>query len=152
MNIVKTVDQFHEDCIYFCDPIKNNIINESVFIRILYSNELFILNAVYLHFPLQNVFVEKYYNKYKCSFDINNHHEIIEKIKNIEEVILKKINITNKVKHYKLYDQIKNGNIKIFSDNIDNIHNIFILKISGIWETPYEYGITYKFSNVRIPV
>ena len=152
MNIVKTVDQYHEYCIYICDPIKNNIINEGVFIRILYSNELFILNAVYLHFPLQNVFVEKYYNKYKCSFDINSHHEIIEKIKNIEEVILKKINITNKVKHYKLYDQIKNGNIKIFSDNIDNIHNIFILKISGIWETPYEYGITYKFSNVRIPV
>jgi len=148
MNIVKTLDQFHEDYIYFCEPIKNNIMNEGVFIRILYSNELFILNGIYFCLYLQNITVDKYYNKYKCSFDVNIHYEMIEKIKHIEEAILKKTNIMHKNPQHKLYDQIKNGNIKIFSENIDVIQNTFILKISGVWETQYEYGITYKFSNV----
>ena len=28
MNIVKNIDQYNEDYVYFCDPIKNNIMNE----------------------------------------------------------------------------------------------------------------------------
>ena len=46
---------------------------------------------------------------------------------------------------YKIYEQIGNGNIKIFADNIEHISNQFLLKIAGIWETEYNYGLTYKF-------
>ena len=31
MNIVKTLDQYHDDCVYFCEPIKNNIMNDGTF-------------------------------------------------------------------------------------------------------------------------
>ena len=148
MNITKKLEQFNKECIYFCDPIKNNIMTEGMFIRILYSNELCVINGVYLLIYFQNVSVEKYYNKYKCNFDISLHKEIIDKVKLIEEDILKKINIKNKTPSYKIYDQMRNGNIKIFSENIYNINNNFLLKISGVWETDTHYGVTYKFINL----
>ena len=111
MNIVKNIDQYNDDFVYFCDPIKNNIMNNGNFIRILYSTSLFVLNGIYL-----NIYINQL-----------------------------KINILGKAPQYKIYEQISNGNIKIFSDNIDNITNNFLLKIAGVWETEYHYGLTYKF-------
>jgi len=150
MNIVKRLDQYREYNIYFCEPIKNNVMNEGNFIRILYSNSIFILNGIYLVFVLNINSIERYYNKYKCNFDLSLHRDMIDKIKQIEEGLLKKIIIKNKIPQFKISDQLKNGNIKIFSDNIENIENNcnFLLKISGIWETETNYGVTYKFIKI----
>ena len=145
MNIVKNIDQYNDNFVYFCDPIKNNIMNNGNFIRILYSTSIFVLNGIYLNISINQLTIEKYFNKYKCSFDIGAHTNLIQRIKIIEENILRKINIVGKSPQYKIYEQISNGNIKIFSDNIDNITNNFLLKIAGIWETEYHYGLTYKF-------
>ena len=148
MNIVKSIDQYNEDSVYFCDPIKNNIMTEGNFIRILYSTPIFILNGIYLSININQLTIEKYFNKYKCSFDIHSHMNIIDKIRTIEEGILRKINIRGKIPQYKIFDQVRNGNIKIFSDNIEKNNNLFLLKIAGIWETDYNYGLTYKFIKV----
>ena len=145
MNIVKTIDQYNDDCVYFCDPIKNNIMNEGNFIRILYSTPIFILNGIYISITINQLTIDRYFNKYKCSFDIATHNNLIQRIKTIEANILNKINIRGKHPQYKIYEQISNGNIKIFSDNIDIISNNFLLKIAGIWENDYNYGLTYKF-------
>ena len=115
LNICEELDKYDEHCIYFCDPIKNNIINDGNFIRILYSKSYVIFNGIYLYFSLNIQSVEKYYNKLKCNFIINQHINFIEKIKMIEENILKKINL-NKIPQYKLFEQFKNGNVKIFND------------------------------------
>jgi hypothetical protein len=148
MNIVKGIDQYNEDSVYFCDPIKNNIMTEGNFIRILYSTPIFILNGIYLSININQLTIEKYFNKYKCSFDIHSHMNIIDKIRTIEEGILRKINIRGKIPQYKIFDQVRNGNIKIFSDNVEKNNNLFLLKIAGIWETDYNYGLTYKFIKV----
>ena len=145
MNIVKTLDQYNDNYVYFCDPIKNNIMNDGYFIRIIYSTPLFILNGIYLSININHLTIEKYYNKFKCSFDINTYKDLIDKIHVIEDNIIKKINIKGKIPQYKIHDQLKNGNIKIFSENIDKINNIFLLKIAGLWETDMYYGLTYKF-------
>lgn len=144
MNIVKTFEQYNSDYVYFCEPIKNNIMNEGNFIRIIYSTPFFVLNGIYIFINITNSAIEKYYNKYKCSFDVEKHKEVIENIYKIEESILKKTNITNKMPQFKIYEQLKNGNIKIFIDNIEKI-NGFALKIAGLWETDTQYGLTYKF-------
>ena len=157
MNIVKKIDQYNDNYIYFCEPIKNNIMNEGNFIRILYSSPLFVLNGIYLHLTFYDIIIEKYYNKYKCLFNILNHKDIIESIKIIEDNILKKVNIKNKIAQHKIYEQLINGNIKIFFDNknkfINNCENSnlnhFLLKISGIWETDTSYGVTYKFTKIN---
>ena len=147
MNIVKNLNQYNEDYVYFSEPIKNNIMNNGNFIRIIYSTPLFSLNGIFLFVNITYTSTDKYYNKYRCFFDINQYKPIIEKIRDIENSILRKINIYGKIPQYKIYEQLKNGNIKIFSDNIDNINNLFLLKIAGIWETENEYGLTYKFST-----
>ena len=56
----------------------------------------------------------------------NNNLSIHYKLHNIEAGILKKANIFDKSPQHKIYEQLKNGNIKIFSDNIDKINNCFL--------------------------
>jgi hypothetical protein len=143
--LVKNIEQYNEDNVYFLEPIKNNIMNNGNFIRIIYSTSLFVLNGIYININLNYTSVDKYYNKYKCSFDINQYKELIEKLRIIEEGLIKKISIIGKVPQFKIYEQLKNGNIKVFSETSDKIGNTFLLKIAGIWETETEYGLTYKF-------
>jgi hypothetical protein len=148
MNLVKLIEQYNNNNIFFCDPIKNNIMNNGNFIRILYSNPNMILNGVYLLINLCDICCEKYYNKYKCNFNISNHKDIIDNIKLIEEEILKKYK-SNKMPTFKIYEQIKSGYIKIFSDIGNKSQCSFILKISGIWETQQNFGLTYKFIKIN---
>lgn len=143
--LVKNIEQYNEDNVYFLEPIKNNIMNNGNFIRIIYSTSLFVLNGIYIHINLNHTSVDKYYNKYKCSFDTVQYKEIIEKLRVIEEGLIKKISILNKIPQFKIYEQLKNGNIKVFSETSDKIGNSFLLKIAGIWETETDYGLTYKF-------
>jgi hypothetical protein len=147
MNIVKTINQYDEDNIYFCEPIKNNIMNEGKFIRILYSTHNVVLNGIYLLISLNDITCDKYYNKYRCNFNVNNNKDVIDNLKIIEENILKKIEI-KKIPQLKIYEQLKNGNIKLFND-VNKSFCSFILKISGIWETQFNYGLTYKFIKLN---
>jgi hypothetical protein len=143
--LVKNIDQYNEDYVYFSEPIKNNIMNNGYFIRIIYSTSLFILNGIYINICINYTSVDKYYNKYKCSFDMYQYRELIDKLRIIEEGLIKKIGIIGKLPQYKIYEQVKNGNIKVFSDTPDKIGNSSLLKIAGMWETETEYGLTYKF-------
>jgi len=145
MNIILTTEQYDENFVYFCDPIKNNIMNDGYFIRIIYSTPIFILNGIYLSININHLTIEKYYNKFKCCFDVNVYKEMIETLQTLETNLIKKVNIKGKIPQYKIYDQMKNGHLKIFSENIDKINNTFLLKIAGIWETDMYYGLTYKF-------
>jgi hypothetical protein len=145
MNLVNTIDQYENKYIYFCDPIKNNIMTEGNFIRILYSTPSVLLNGVYLFVTINDFTCEKYYNKYRCIFNVNTHKEQISKLKQIEENILDKINIKTKIPQMKIYEQLANGNVKVFNEMSNKSSGSFILKISGIWETQSNYGLTYKF-------
>jgi len=147
--LVKQLDQYNNNYIFLCEPIKNNIMSEGNFIRILYSTENVIFNGVYLLLSFNDIIYEKYYNKFKCNFNVNLYKDIIERIKVIEEDILNKCSIKNKIQQLKIYDQLKNGNIKIFNEIIFKTNCQFILKISGIWETNLNYGLTYKFIKVN---
>jgi hypothetical protein len=149
MNLVKNLEQYDPNCIYFCEPIKNNIMNEGNFIRILYSSYNILLNGIYILITFNDLVTEKYYNKFKCNFNVITHKNIIDNLKVIEEDLLKKIDIKGKLPQYKIYDQLKNGNIKLFNDIGYKSINSFILKISGIWETQLNYGLTYKFTKIN---
>ena len=66
----------------------------------------------------------------------------------IEEIILRMLNVKNKLPVFRIWEQLINENIKLFSDiPFKNIENQFILKVSGVWESDTEYGIIYKFMN-----
>ena len=152
MNIIKTIDQCNMNSIYFCEPIKNNVIVNGSFTRILYSSDIFTMNGVYLMVSLNDITFEKYYQKYKCIFNSHSNMKITNKICEMEFNLLQKAGnvIKNKTPQYKIQEQFKNSHIKIVSDNMPttNSTTTFLLKISGIWETETQYGVTYKFSVI----
>jgi hypothetical protein len=152
MNVVLGLDDIKIHHIHFQESVKNTIIEGSDFIRIIYSNELFSLNGIYIDFELDTTHIEKYFNKYK--YVLNNMTErnksIISRLSQLEKDILDKVNIPGKkTPIYKISEHLHNGNIKLFIEN--NIPqagiNKYILKISGIWANETEYGITFKFGE-----
>jgi ribosomal protein S17E len=147
-HILKTIDQYNENEIYFCEPTKNNLMNEGIFTRILYTTPSLTLNGINLLIHLNDTVIEKYYNKFKCSFNPYINKEIVEKIKMVEKSILNQVSITDKRAQFKIGEQLSNNHIKLFSDPLEK-NNLYMLKISGIWETDYDYGVTYKFIKVN---
>ena len=93
MNIVIPIDFFNEDHLFFFEKIKNNIISNGFFIKIIFSTSFYSLNVILIDIPLFNIKVIYKNNKSKYYFDILLNDKRIEKIKNIEYNILKKANI-----------------------------------------------------------
>ena len=152
MSILQSLDQYKHDNVYFCDSIKNNVMANGYFIRILYCMANCTMNGIYLKMDFREVNYEKYYQKYKCHFDIDVCMEITNHVNEIEQQLLAKISriINGKTPQYKLAEQLKYGFIKLFCENPPPKYpadELFILKISGIWETDTNYGLTYKFSR-----
>lgn len=123
MNLVLDYDTLNTNNIYFNDSIKNTIMDNSKFIRILYSDENIILNGLFLKiYKIENI----------------NINIMLEKINLIENNLLSRYN-KNKYKVNKIREQLN----YLFKKKTQD--KIFILKISGIWETETMIGITYKF-------
>lgn len=148
MNLLQTIDQYNVNYVYFGEALTNNIMNNGKFIRIIYSTPFCAFNGIHIYINITIISIEKYYNKFKCIFELNLYREVVEKLRIMEEGLLKKVNISGKTPQYKMNEHLRNGNIKVFSDTSDKISNSFLLKIAGIWETDTECGITYKFTTI----
>lgn len=139
------VNQYKSSNIFFGEPIKNTIIENSVFRRIIYSMPEISFNSINIFLIFKDITIRKFYNKWKCIFnDISVRNSLI----NIESNILQKLRINNKNPVYSITQQIQNNMFKIFSDKIvpgEFSNYTVVLRISGIWESEKEYGITYKF-------
>ena len=147
MNIVLTPEQFNKDKIYFTEPIENTVMEDSRFIKILYSNELVTLNGIFVDVKFKILHRENYFKKIKYTFDTGSNKEILQQIYNMESNILNHYNC-NKNKKTIIKDSLSSGMMKIFPNPDTHIFtsNIFILKISGLWENATEYGVTYKIA------
>lgn len=149
MIIVPNLDQFNISFIYLYTPVKNNIIENSKFIRIIYSEPRMTLNGLYLVFDFKgDIQIEKYFNKFKFYFKPELNEPILNDLINIEKKILEKLNITNKSPSFQIADQLKMGFIKLFS-KCNNLNSRFIIKVSGIWESDKDYGLTFKFTMIE---
>lgn len=139
------------------DPIKNNVLLESYFYKINYYNNIIIYNGLYIHFELK--YLEILNDKIIYNFEEN--FNILNKLFKIENELLN-INNIQKKKNLKIREIIEKKNIKynyidinsnININNINHFNNInnnsnhidLILKISGIWKTNENYGLTFKF-------
>ena len=149
MNTIISIDKYDSRYVLFCEKTKNNIIPDSEFVRILYSTPIMTLSGIYLYVHIDDLSCDKFYNKHKCIFNISAHKDTISKLKMLEESILSSLNISNHTPLYKLHDQLSVGNIKTM-DPIETSSGLdFVLKISGIWVTDTNYGLTYKFSHLK---
>jgi len=140
MNILD-INSIFLNNIYFNKSVKNNILNNGYFTKINYSDGIIVMLGLYIKIIFQELQYEHYYNKIKCNFSLIKNNDLITQIRDLEINIINKFTIS-KIPQYTLYDQLKNGNIKIF--NLKNLNNMFLLRISGIWENDTHYGLTYK--------
>ena len=81
------------------DKIKNNIMSNSYFHKLVYSDELCSFNGIFFMFTMKNVNIEKYFNKLKCT--ISNDKENLATIK---DILSYKYNII-KIFYYNYYQQ-----------------------------------------------
>ena len=146
-----TPEQFKIHYILFSDKVENKVINNSDFYRIMYSDEISVMTGLNIFFSLSNINIERYFQKVKCSILDSNNTKIINVLKEIEQLILQKFNILNTDKKcvLNIASQLKNNYIKIYTNKYISYGNktrlSLLLKISGIWESESEYGITFRF-------
>jgi len=153
MNIIYNINQFKFHNLFLLEP-KRNIIMDGKFTKIVYSDELIVMNGIYLITPFDDFYVENNLNK--CVLKLNIHNAINTNI--ITELIKIESNIIQYYKHLfecskkpfaLLKEQILNGNIKLYSNNSNNEKKCkIIIKISGIWENEDQVGLTYKFMEI----
>jgi hypothetical protein len=130
MNILLSLKHINNDFIFFGDPIKNSIIENGTFTRLIYSDHFMTLNGMYIWFD---------------SIELSQR-EMIEILIELEKTILFKIDVVHKNAQYKIREYLKHLTAK----SLDEFKlNKCILKISGIWETKIEYGITFKFLELN---
>lgn len=147
MNVVIKEEQFKISNIYYTEPIQNIIMDNSQFIKIVYSNQDIMMSGIFLLVELKHITKESYFKKIKITYDTSLNKNILNRIYEIENQLLQKYNIHKKIQRKIIYDTLNNGVIKLFPNNendLNNNNNSFILKISGIWENDTEYGLTYK--------
>ena len=144
MNIVLTLDKINTNNIYYQEPIYNTVMENGEFVKIIYSDENVMITGLHILLSIKPIVIDKYYNKFKLTYDLkHSHNDIFKKICNIENEILNKY-ISNKTKKHMLYDMVNTSKIVLFSNNELYDKNNLIIKISGIWENETNYGITYK--------
>ena len=151
MNLVLDIGDVHRRNLFYCDPVNNTVMDDSVFVRTGYTNELFSLNGLYLNCPLRVNKVEKYFHKYKYMFEYNSNMELIDSLVKLEREIIANCNSNGLEPVYKLRDQLLSLHIRVFENDesvlipLDSGVYTFTLKISGLWQTSQSCCLTFKF-------
>ena len=129
MNIIAIpLQNFDSHSIIYKEKNPNKLIANSTFCKLMYSNDHCYITGIPLFCSINQT--DYTYEKYK------------KEIKTIEEQILKLyMPSTSKTVCYKIHNHLsKNYNKNSYSNNI-------LIKLIGIWESQYEYGITYRLTN-----
>lgn len=151
MNVIVNIEEICARNIVYYEPVTNTIMENSMFVKTGFTNKLFTLNNICIEFEVFVTKIEKYFNK--CNY-IFEHNPIIQCISELENKILGGLNRSNLFKTYKLKEQLEKLNLRLYNCN-DNMYHIpkpykFYLKISGIWTTSQNYGLTFKISRTNL--
>jgi hypothetical protein len=131
-------DQFTCENVVLHEPVKNQIFNDSTFARIVYSNNIITTAGIHFKLDIKGATMEKRSAKTNFQFNIYNNSCLIASVEQIERALLSTIDAKTPV--YGLHNELVSGRIAVH-DYTDTI----VLKISGVWETDTNCGITYKF-------
>jgi ABC-type uncharacterized transport system substrate-binding protein len=143
MNLFVKHDEFNINYLQFLNT-KKNLIMDGNFTKIIYSNEIMTMTGLFVEFNFDRLefplYIENIQNNFVCDKWNIIATCIIETIKNIEHEILKyykEMYFSNKKMAY-------SNNLQHSIRSYKNNETKLLFKISGIWETEFEIGITYK--------
>jgi hypothetical protein len=151
--ICENLKSLDYNAIIINEPIKNSVLQYNYFYKLLYSTNIVVLTSIFILFELNNVILEND----KALFNKNTTNDnVFNKLNQLEEYLLNLIN-NSKTKLYKfkelhenqyfkysLFDDIEKFNNYKYVNTLDEKNNKFILKISGIWESRENIGLTFK--------
>jgi len=143
------VEQFNINHVFYQDPVKNTLMDNSQFIRLQYCSCTYSMNGVYLYVPIVVEATEKCYNKTRCTFDKAINANIVQQLINIEREILFKVMGTkglHKTVVFRMGEQLDHGNIKVMTKSKTEA---YVLKIFGVWESETEIGLTFKLDDYQ---
>jgi hypothetical protein len=145
MNILLSINEFEIENIIILESKENLVIN-GVFNKMLYSNSYFTMNGIFIYFPIINYDIQFFNGKNIVYFNIEENYNLIFNFSKLENDILhfyiKSKDIQNKTIINSFEKHLKNGMIKIYKSTFSK--KKFYIKISGVWETSSDIGITYK--------
>lgn len=149
MNILINPNNINIQNIFYTDT-KSNIIMDGNFTKMIYSNAIFSMIGLFISFPICPENILRLPNKYMLVFEPYSNKDIIQKFIDIESIIIYNymqfFDIV-KTPSYNLKIQLMKGIIKIYKENLEHLQKQpqqYYIKISGIWESLNEVGITYK--------
>jgi len=175
MNIILNINDLFESSnklckcnLHFLDK-KRNIIMDGEFTKIVFSDEFVTMNGVYLFCPIlfqtihdKNILVKNvvYFQPYNSA-----NSPLLKIYSELEKQILeyyREQTSSKKTPIYSLHNQLYSGNVKIYksfspTDNtlstpppgFSLLPKKYVIKLSGIWETDRNVGITYKFLELK---
>jgi hypothetical protein len=151
--ICENLKSLDYNAIIINEPIKNSVLQYNYFYKLLYSTNIVVLTSIFILFELNNVILE---NDKALFNKTTSNDSVFNKLNQIEEYLLNLIN-NSKTKLYKfkelhenqyfkysLFDDIEKFNNYKYVNTLDEKNNKFILKISGIWESKENIGLTFK--------
>ena len=153
MNLLVLPNQFDSNYLYFLERKPNLIIEEAIFSKLLYSTKEFITTGLFIFIPFE-ISTIKHTGISTIEFNTKINESIIQKIIEIEKQIMNsyflQYQIKSKTPIYDISNKFQSGSLKIYSNNMHNKNYTtkrsvnYYIKISGIWETANQIGLTYK--------
>jgi hypothetical protein len=133
---------------------------DGYFTKLIYSNEYFTMAGLYILFPIETTTFDTVGMKKQIVFNPNSPHntQIIQDFAKLEHRVLefyKQTKQCTRKMSNSLARQMYSGSMKIYKDynqykTYDTYKpNLFLLKISGIWETHDTVGLTYKMYEIK---
>lgn len=112
------------------------------------------MNGLHFYFPINIESINTNYNRTFIRFDINDelNKKIIALLTSIETKLLETYNFLKNKNHKNIFKtQLESGYVKIHTNSKHHINNqtCYIVKISGIWESKNDIGITYKIIPIE---
>lgn len=147
MYIILNHNDIDKKNILFGYKMKNNIIENSYFYNIIYSNNICSLNNIIMTFQIYDCKIENSFNKHKLIFNKHKNKTFLNNINKIEKKILSCFE-SKKEPIYNLYENVKDGNFTYFDNNykynVKNNSTFIKIKFTGIWKNSSNYGLIYK--------
>lgn len=153
MNILALhLDNYDSNYLYCLDS-KPNLIMNGNFTKMNYTHPHFTMNGLFILVPISSLFMEhSSENTSFVRFDPNSlsNKSVIDRVINIEHDILSyyaSFYSCAKTPSLSMTKQFSKGKIKINGGESSSSKPAIsiILKISGVWENEFEYGITFRW-------
>ena len=149
MYITTDIVDFNIKNVFLHEPVKNILKSGCEFMKVIYSNKLFVMNGVYVDVEFKNIEIQRRKDTYRMKVDKVRNKAMLDSISKIEKDLLDLLpSDLNRI--YSLrseYDKLrqlkKYGDVELAAGTHNNL--VCTLRIFGVWRDSNRCGLNYQF-------